>query len=180
MRWCPEAVEGMLRPGRRKAWESGEGRACSSWLPGAGIVPCPRVTAPPRRSSFHHPASVFPQELNPSTCWDVPTASRGEGRTRAGVEPPAPLPLQCFTGHGTSERSWSPRWLLVLLEQGTEAAHKVPVTLHPDPGQPSPVTPTPRSEILWLVMVHPEGTQEGGGGSVFRGGTLSPQLLNFS
>lgn len=130
MRWYPEPDEGMLRPGRRKAQASREGRTHSPWrpftsTPGAGIVRCPWVTAPPCRNSFHHLSPVFPQELKTSTCWDMYAASRGEGKTRAGVEPPAPLPPQYFTGYGTKKSSLSPCWLLVLLEEVTQAVCSV-------------------------------------------------------
>lgn len=136
MRWYPEPDRGTPRPGSRKAWVSGEGRTRSPWrlfafTPGTGIVRRPRVMAPPRRNSFHHLAPVFPQELRTSTCWDVSAASRGEGKTRAGVEPPAPLPLQYFTGYGTDEGSLSLCWLLVLLEVGARAVCCLGAPLHP-------------------------------------------------
>lgn len=147
MRWYPEPDEGMLRPGRRKARLSGEGRTRSPWqpftcTPGAGIVHRPRVTAPPRRNSFHHLAPVFPQELKTSTCWDVPEASRGEGKTRAGVEPPARLPPRCFTGHSTHQGSSSPCRLFVLLEEG--ALHGCSPEPTPGPGRAAPVSSPPR------------------------------------
>lgn len=158
MRWYPEPDEGTLRPSRRKARVSGEGRTRSPWqpftcTPGAGIVHHPRVTAPPRRNSFHHLAPVFPQELKTSTCWDVPEASRGEGKTRAGVEPPAPLPPRCFTGHSTHEGSSSPCWLVVLLEEGALRGCSPEPTL--DPARAAPVSSPPRCRRPPAMRYHP-------------------------
>lgn len=169
MRRDPEPAKGMLRPGRRKAWVSREGRTRSPWrpfacTPGAGIVRRSRVTAPPWRNVFHHLAPVFPQELKTSTCWDVSTASRGEGKTRAGVETPAPLPPQHFTGHGTHRGSSAPCWFLVLLEEGAQAAWVLHCT-HPRSCKSCPcvqsslVPLTSSDEVSRLVMVHPHTAQ---------------------
>ena len=151
MRQYPEPDEGMLRPGRRKAWASGEGRTRSPWrpftcTPGAGIVRRPWVTAPPHRNSFHHLAPVFPQELKTSTCWDVPAASRGEGKTRAGVEPPAPHATAVF------HRAWHRRGLLgPALVACAARGGCTGCTLHgcspapiPGPARAAPVSSLPR------------------------------------
>lgn len=131
MRRYPEPGEGTLRPSRRKAWVTREGRTRSPrqpfiCTPGAGMVRCPGVTAPPHGSSFHHPAPALPQELKALTCWDMSPASRGEGRTRARVEPP----WHC-AGHGTDEGSSAPRGLLLLPEEGAQAVCCVGAPTHP-------------------------------------------------